>query len=154
PAGAAVLRGLGQPAQGSGAQRGADRRGVVPGAGGGAVKRSDRAAPLLVGAMIASMVAGRLETAIGCLVIALGAGIAIGMRPPTRAWLTTLGVGVAIALAVNLVLVPGRPWWNLPFGRHATREGLKQGVLLGLRLCGATVALQGLRCAWPGERAP
>jgi energy-coupling factor transport system permease protein len=57
---------------------------------------------------------------------------------------------MAVAVALNLVLVPGRPLLLLP---HASLEGLRLGTLLALRLAGAALAAHGLAALWPGERA-
>ena len=111
-------------------------------------------APLLIGALVGSLVAGRFETALACLSIAaLAAGAAGAGRPPGR-WLGAVAIGMSIALGLNLYLTPGRPL-PLPrlLGLQPTREGLRFGILLGLRLAGASAALHGLRAAWPGERA-
>jgi len=66
-----------------------------------------------------------------------------------------LATSIVVGWALNLYLTPGvaLPGWWVIAGRHATREGLALGELLGARLLGATTALQGLRAAWSGERA-
>jgi energy-coupling factor transporter transmembrane protein EcfT len=112
-------------------------------------------APLLVGALVGSMIAGRLETAALCIAVALGAGLVAGARLPARRWIVTLATSVTLAWLLNLYLVPGEPLPSLPplFGRTATRDGLHLGGLLTLRMLGAFTAVQGLRAAWPGERA-
>jgi energy-coupling factor transporter transmembrane protein EcfT len=112
--------------------------------------------PVLVGALLGSLVAGRLETAILCLAVALGVAMAAGAAPPPRRWFVTLATGAAIGWTLNLYLTPGVPLaggWPVLVGRPATREGLALGLLLTLRVAGACAALQGLRAAWPGERA-
>jgi len=111
--------------------------------------------PLLVGALLGSLVAGRLETAILCLAAALATAVAAGAEPPPRRWFVTLATGAAIGWGLNLYLTPGVPLASWPpiGGRQATREGLSLGLLLTLRVAGACAALQGLRAAWPGERA-
>ncbi|MEK7824065.1 MAG: energy-coupling factor transporter transmembrane component T, partial [Candidatus Eisenbacteria bacterium] len=112
--------------------------------------------PVLVGAMLGALVAGRLETAILCLVVAVLAARAAGAPAPGYRWLLMLAAGSTVAWALNLYLTPGRPLgggWPVLAGRHATGEGLALGLLLTLRFAGACAALQGLRAAWPGERA-
>lgn len=112
--------------------------------------------PVLVGAMLGALVAGRLETALLCLMVAVLVARAAGAPAPARPWLLMLGVGAALAWALNLYLTPGRPLpggWPVLAGRHATVEGLALGLLLTLRFAGACAALQGLRAAWPGEQA-
>jgi energy-coupling factor transport system permease protein len=109
-----------------------------------------RVVPLLLGALAGSLVAGRLVTAAGCLVVALAAAFVAGARGPTPRAARVLGIGVALALALNTLLVRGHPLGLVP---HASREGLRLGVLLALRLMGAAVAVRGLAAAWPGERA-
>jgi energy-coupling factor transport system permease protein len=109
-----------------------------------------RAAPLLLGALAGSLVAGRLVTAAGCGLVAIGAAAAAGARRPAGSALRLAGAGVAVAVVLNVFLVPGRP---LPVLPHASVAGLHLGALLALRLLGAAVALHGLAAAWPGERA-
>jgi len=117
------------------------------------LSRADWAPPILLGAMVGAMVAGRFETAIGCVLTAAAAAGVAGARLPRASVFAALAVGVALALVLNLYLTPGRAL-SLPalFGRRATAEGLRHGALLGLRLVGAGVAMLGLRAAWPGER--
>jgi len=111
-------------------------------------------AALLVGTMIGAMVAARFETAIGCAALAIVMARAAGGRLPDRRWLWALAGGALLAIVLNLYLTPGRRIAALsPGGLTATIEGLRFGSLLALRLIGATAALQGLRAAWPGERA-
>ena len=113
------------------------------------------APPLLIGAMFGALVAARFETALGCVGLALGTAYAAGARWPGRRWLLALAGGALVAVMLNLYLTPGRRLAALSFsGIEATFEGLGFGILLGLRMIGATAALQGLRAAWPGERAP
>jgi energy-coupling factor transport system permease protein len=116
--------------------------------------RSEMLAPILLGAMVGSLVAGRLEMGALCLLVAWIAGVLAGARPPSRAWLGLLAWGALFSIALNLYLNPGEPL-PLPtiFGRHATREGLMNGVLLVMRTTGATLAVFGLMALWPGERA-
>lgn len=115
-------------------------------------RRGDRLAPLLLGALLGALVAGRLATALGCLGIALaGAWLAGAPRPGWR-WLTGIGLSMVLAVVLNGVLTPGHPL-PMPFGGHLSGEGLRYGGLLALRLAGAGVALLALRAAWPGERA-
>ncbi len=112
--------------------------------------------PVLVGALLGSLVAGRLETSLLCLAVALGVAVAAGAQRPPRRWFVTLAVGAAIGWGLNLYLTPGSSLaggWPVLGGRHATQEGLVLGLLLTLRVAGACAALQGLRAAWPGERA-
>lgn len=112
------------------------------------------AAPLLLGAMVGAMIAGRLETGVLCLAVALlGAAIA-GAPAPGRGWALAIAGGATVSVALNLYLVAGRPL-PLPavLGQPASAEGLRAGGLLALRLAGASLAVHGLRTAWPGERA-
>jgi energy-coupling factor transporter transmembrane protein EcfT len=103
--------------------------------------------------MVGAMVAGRFETAGLCLLVAVAAGVAVGMKRPSSSWTWTLAIGISLAMILNLFLTPGRPLGGGWLGLHATAQGLSHGALLALRLLGATVALHGLRAAWPGERA-
>ena len=118
--------------------------------------RSRAAAPLLVGTLIGSMVAGRIESALLCLALALAIAVALRAAWPSWRWRLALLSSAAIGWALNLYLTPGQP---LPgagppwFGRVPTREGLELGALLTARLAGAMVSIQGLRAAWPGEQA-
>ena len=115
---------------------------------------ADAVAPILVGAMFGAMIAARLESATLCLGVALAAALVIGTRLPARGWFVAMGIGSGIAIALNLYLTPGRAMPGPQLFHHApSREGLRQGALLSLRLAGAGVALLGLRRAWPGERA-
>jgi energy-coupling factor transporter transmembrane protein EcfT len=109
-----------------------------------------RMAPLLLGTLAAALVAGRLATAAGSLALAAVAAAAAGARPPRARWIRLTGAGMAVAVVLNALLVPGRALGGLP---HVSAEGLRLGVLLALRLAGAAVAVHGLAVAWPGERA-
>ncbi len=108
------------------------------------------AAPLLLGALVGSLVAAHVAVAAACLLIATLAGRAAGARWPAPPALRLLAVGLGLALILNVFLVPGPP---LPYLPHASVAGLRLGVLLALRLAGAAIALNGLAAAWPGERA-
>ena len=109
----------------------------------------------LMGALCGSMVAGRLETGVFCLIVAVTIAAAVGASWPTRRWTMALVIGLVMGWLLNLYLDPGAPLsgWPRVFGRAATREGAELGALLGLRLLGASAALQGLRAAWPAEQA-
>lgn len=113
------------------------------------------AAPLLVGTLIGSLVAGRLETGLLCLGIAVATGALVGARWPARRWMFTLVSSMVLGWVLNLYLTPGAPLpsWPRVLGRTPTGEGALLGLLLALRLAGAVTALQGLRAVWPGERA-
>jgi energy-coupling factor transport system permease protein len=112
-------------------------------------------APLLVGTLIGALVAGRLESGVLCLVIAGAIAVALRAGWPSRGWTVTLLVSSGLGLLLNVYLTDGArlAGWPLVAGRAATREGLRHGALLALRLLGAMTSLQGLRAAWPGERA-
>ena len=110
---------------------------------------------LLVGILCGSLVAGRLES--GLLLMALASAIAAWARAewPPRRWTVVLAISVSLGWLLNLYLTPGVP---LPggiaiAGRPPTREGLGLGALLGARLVGGMIALQGLRAVWPGDQA-
>jgi energy-coupling factor transporter transmembrane protein EcfT len=117
-------------------------------------RRSEALAPLLLGAMAGALVAGGLESAIACLAIAAVLAGMAGAAWPRPAWWRLLAGGGVISIGLNLYLNPGRAL-PLPvvLGQHASREGLRLGCVLGLRVLGAAVALHGLRALWPGERA-
>jgi energy-coupling factor transporter transmembrane protein EcfT len=116
--------------------------------------RSAPMAPLLLGAMAGSLVAGRFESAVFCVVLAAVAAALAGAPRPAAGWWRVTAIGIVISVVLNLYLIPGRALpWPIPFGAHASREGLEAGLLLALRLVGATIAVHGLRAAWPGERA-
>jgi energy-coupling factor transporter transmembrane protein EcfT len=112
------------------------------------------AAPLLLGAMVAALISGRLETALIAFVLAWAGAARSGAGVPARAWFGVVLGGAAISLALNLYLVRGP---SLPgpvlFGLAPSAAGLRAGTLLALRLAGASLAVHGLRAAWPGERA-
>jgi energy-coupling factor transport system permease protein len=116
--------------------------------------RAAHAGPVLVGALIGSLIAGRWETAVLALAIATFAAARVGARLPPRRWMVTLASGVALAIAMNLYLTPGTAWTALPvlFGHPATREGGIGGIGVVLRMAGALAATQGLRAMLPGER--
>ena len=109
----------------------------------------------LMGTLCGAMVAGRLESGVFCLLVALAIAFAVGARWPSRRWTLTLAIAVLVGWALNLYLTPGAPLagWPSILGRRATGVGASLGALLGLRLLGATAALQGLRAAWPAEQA-
>lgn len=112
------------------------------------------AAPLLFGALVGALVAGRLETGLACLLVAAVAAWWVGAPRVHGRWWRVIGVSVVLAFALNLYLDPGRPLPGPHLGRWApTAEGARLGLLFALRLAGAAVALHGLRAAWPGERA-
>jgi len=110
----------------------------------------ERLAPLLLGALAGSLVAGRLVSATGCLLLAVTCAALAGARWPMASALRLVGIGMAVAVVLNTLLVPGQPLGPVP---HASVEGLRLGALLALRLAGAAVAVHGLAAAWPGERA-
>ncbi len=110
----------------------------------------ERLAPLLLGALAGSLVAGRLGSAAGCLLLAGTCASLAGARWPRASALRLVGIGMAVAVVLNTLLVSGRPLGAVP---HASVEGLRWGALLALRLAGAAVAVHGLAAAWPGERA-
>jgi energy-coupling factor transporter transmembrane protein EcfT len=116
--------------------------------------RAESLAPLLLGAMAGSLVAGRLETALACVAVAAAAGAAVQAPWPSPRWWGIIASGSAISILLNLYLNSGRPL-VLPaiFGHAATAHGLRLGVLLALRVLGASLALHALRALWPGERA-
>ena len=120
---------------------------------GGAEAANPGVAGLLLGAMAGSLLAARLASGLACLAAAaVGAALAGAPRPRAR-WIGIVLTGSATAWILNLFLTPGRPL-GLTLGPwSATREGLAQGALYGVRLAGAALALYGLRAAWPGERA-
>jgi energy-coupling factor transporter transmembrane protein EcfT len=111
-------------------------------------------APVLAGAMVGALIAGRVETAALCIGVATLAALAARAGWPRRTWWQSVGGGCALALVLNLLLVAGtRLPLALPFGLVATREGLASGVLLALRLLGAGIAVHGLRRTWRGDGA-
>lgn len=109
----------------------------------------------LMGALCGSMVAGRLETGLFSLMVAVVLAAAVGATWPSRRWTIALVIGLALGWLLNLYLDPGvaLAGWPKVLGRSSTREGAALGALLGLRLLGASAALQGLRAAWPAEQA-
>jgi energy-coupling factor transporter transmembrane protein EcfT len=117
-------------------------------------KRPEVLSPLLLGAMVGALVAGRIETAIACVAIAAIGATLSGAGWPARGWLRLLATGATFAIVLNLYLNPGRPL-PLPaiFGFRATFEGLMHGVLLALRMTGGGIAVHALRSLWRGERA-
>ncbi|MFI5370042.1 MAG: energy-coupling factor transporter transmembrane component T [Candidatus Eisenbacteria bacterium] len=111
-------------------------------------------APLLVGSLAGALVAGRLETAGLCAVIALVTAMACGARAPSRGWWRALIVGAVVAWLLNLYLTPGTPLGGPRLlGRAPTHEGARLGALLMVRMLGAFAAVLGLAAVWPGERA-
>ena len=117
--------------------------------------RPELVSPLLLGAMVGSLVAGRVEIAVLCVACAiLGAAVARAGWP-SRGWLRLLAVGATFAIVLNTWLNPGQRPLPLPplFGFRPTVEGLMNGVLLALRMTGAGVAVHALRALWQGERA-
>ncbi len=116
--------------------------------------RGALAAPVLLGAMGGALVAGRFETGIACVSIGLAGACFVAAPWPKRQWFVAIGGGVLAAVLLNLYLNPGSPLHGPRIlGRVPSWEGLLRGGLLSLRLLGASVALHGLRSAWPGERA-
>jgi len=113
-----------------------------------------RVAPLLLGALVGALVAAHLESALACVGVAAIAGLHAGARAPGRTFWKMIGVGGGIAVLLNMFLTDGHP---LPLpgfpGHPATIEGARLGLLLGLRVLGAALAVHGLAAAWPGERA-
>jgi len=112
------------------------------------------AAPLLIGAALAAVVAGRVETLALAAVVALAAALAARARWPGGRAAGALLTSAGLAIALNLYLVPGR---SLPLptvaGAAATWEGLAQGAGFAVRILVAAIAVHGLRAAWPGEQA-
>lgn len=114
------------------------------------MKSREHLAPLLLGALAGSLVAGRLASATGCMLLAGACAAFAGARWPRSSAVRLVGIGMAVAVVLNTLLIPGRPLGPLP---HASVEGLRLGALLALRLAGAAAAVHGLSAAWPGERA-
>jgi len=106
--------------------------------------------PMLLGALVGSLVAGRMDVVLACIAIGTLAAALAGARWPSAAWVRRLAVGAGIAIVLNVLLTVGR---RLPAPLPGTWEGLAGGTLLALRLLGAGIALHGLGAAWPGERA-
>lgn len=116
--------------------------------------RAEALAPILLGAMVGAMIAGRFETGALCVAVAIAAAALAGAGWPPPAWVRLLAIGAALSITLNLYLNPGRALPLPSFGRfHPTYEGLSNGALLVLRMIGAGVAVHGLRALWPGERA-
>ena len=109
--------------------------------------------PVLLGALVGSLIAVRFETAALCIAAAVVAAVVAGAPWPERRAVTALGLGTGLAIVLNLLLTRGRPLLLLPAPWSGTHEGLAAGALLSLRLWGAGIAMHGLRSAWPGERA-
>ena len=118
------------------------------------VDRASAFGSILLGALAASMIAGRFETAGFAIAVGACAAGAAGARWPRGPWFVALAWGAGLAIVLNLYLMSG-PELPLPrlFGAPATEAGLSKGLLLAARLVGAAIALHGLRAAWPGERA-
>lgn len=113
-----------------------------------------RIAPLLAGAMVGALVAGRIETALLAIGVAAACAAGAGAAWPGRRFWALLAVGSGLSLALNAWLVDGRVLGGpVLFGRAPTAEGAALGALLALRVIGAAVAVHGLAAAWPGERA-
>lgn len=111
-------------------------------------------APMLLGAMLAALIAGRVETGAIALALAGVGALRSGAGKPGRSWLGVVAGGAVISLGLNLYLVPGEALGgSAVLGFVPTREGLVAGCILVLRLCGASLAVHGLRSAWPGERS-
>ncbi|TMQ68629.1 MAG: hypothetical protein E6K78_00455 [Candidatus Eisenbacteria bacterium] len=116
--------------------------------------RERAAVPLLVGALVGSLCAGRLESAILCLAVAVVAAACVPARWPSRAWLVALVPSTIVAWVLNLYLTPGDALVGPRLlGRAPTAQGLRLGTLLILRLAGALASLQGLRAAWNPQAA-
>ena len=98
--------------------------------------------PILGGAIVGALVAARFETAVLCIGVAALAAVAARAGWPRATWWQSVGGGCGLALALNLLLVAGKPFpLALPWGLVATHQGLESGVLLALRLLGAGVAV-------------
>jgi energy-coupling factor transporter transmembrane protein EcfT len=114
----------------------------------------DAWAPVLIGALAGSLVAGRFETLFACLLIALAGAIQLGAPRPAARALGMLTVTLISAVLLNLYLVRGR---TLPlphiFSAVPTAEGLRYGFLLAGRLLGAAIATHALASLWAAERA-
>ena len=111
------------------------------------------AGPLLLGSLIGALIAGRFETACLCIASATACAAWAGAPWPDRRAVTTLLFGAGIAIVLNVLLTHGRSLWPRGAPWLGTHEGLAAGALLALRLCGAGIAMHGLRSAWPGELA-
>lgn len=114
----------------------------------------ETAPPLLVGALAGALVAGRLETAALCTLVAIGFAVVCGARAPSLAWWRAIAIGAVIAWVLNLYLDPGTPLGGPRLlGRAPTVEGAWLGTLLLVRMVGAFAAVLALGAVWPGERA-
>ena len=115
--------------------------------------RAEVLAPLLLGAMVGSLVAGRFETGALCVAASITA-TALSGGWPGAGWLRLLATSAVLSMVLNLYLNPGSPLPVPAIGRfRPTYEGLANGGLLVLRMTGAGVAVLGLRALWRGERA-
>jgi energy-coupling factor transporter transmembrane protein EcfT len=111
------------------------------------------AAPILLGALVGGMIAGRFETVFGCLGVAAAGALSLGVRPRAGALLGLAGV-CTLAFLMNFLLVRGTSVPGFSFGvLNGTREGASLGIVMAARLAAAAAALAGLRAVWPGERA-
>lgn len=111
------------------------------------------AGSVLLGALAASMVAGRFAV-LGAVIAVIVAVLVTRAAPwPQRPWYAALAWGSLFAIGLNLYLTPGADLgWPHAWGSAATEQGLRAGILLSLRLAGAALAIHGLRHVWPGER--
>ena len=98
---------------------------------------------MLLGALVAALVAGRFETALGCVLLAVLTAAWAGARMITTRDAKLLGLGATVGIVLNVWLVRGAPLLPLPGGWAGSWEGLRAGLLLSLRLAGA-VALSAL----------
>jgi energy-coupling factor transporter transmembrane protein EcfT len=113
-----------------------------------------RAAPVLLGALVGALIAGRAGAALLCLGVGVAAAGAARAPWPRAAWWRVLAIGGLVSVALNAYLLPGAALGGPAIlGHLPSREGAWQGLLLALRIAGAAVALHGLGAAWPGERA-
>jgi len=116
--------------------------------------RAGAASALLLGTLVGSLFAGRLETGALCLLVASGAAAAAGAGWPGRGWMLSLAGSSLVSWILNLYLTPGvRILGPELLGRVPTRQGLELGGLLVLRLAGALASLQGLRALWSADAA-
>jgi len=110
--------------------------------------------PVLLGAMVGALVARGFLAALVCVAAAGVGAWRAGAPRPRAAWLRLLALGALLSIALNAFLIPGPgPAWARVFGLSASAAGVLAGTLLALRVIGATLAVHGLRAAWPGERA-
>jgi energy-coupling factor transporter transmembrane protein EcfT len=144
---AGVTRGAGGPAA----------PGVPPAPGRALATGTDRglrAAPVLLGALVGALAAGRLESALGCLAVAVAAGVWLRVGAPPRGLVTAAVSGSLVAFALNLYLNPGTPLpWGRLAGRAPTLEGARYGLLLGARVIAGLAAWWVLLRALPLEAA-